>query len=64
MGKLWVEVTIGNMRIAWSAMSLFHRRTEGLEWGWEVDAGNWEPEDDKGCCAADERNVQPSLSSG
>lgn len=33
-----------------SHLSLFHMRTEGLE----VNAGNWEPEDNKGCCAADE----------
>jgi hypothetical protein len=60
MARLWVEVTIRNMYIAWSAMSLFHRCTEGLgSRCWEL-----EPEDDKGCCAADERNVQPSLSSG
>ena len=32
--------------------------------GLEVDDGSWEPEEEKGCCAADERNVLTSLSSG
>lgn len=31
MSRLWIEVTVGHIRITWTAMDLFYRCTKGLK---------------------------------